>query len=517
MSDLFFTVINYYKRMRTHEVKCYKRFLELNEEGDPSKSKSLILLKILEAKKSLSEEESIKRIYGENSQKNKLAFRKLLERFRDKMYDSNFLDSNLFRSEFNSPYYMAIMESKKLIGIAYNVISRGVSLKETNRLLNKGLSISQDFEFYDEVINFLNIKFVVFGQNPESPEAKKIIHDLYFAIECKDVCLKSQILSYKYINSIQYKSNHNPILIDEIRDAADQAKKYYEKYKLWNLYYNWTMLEMQYCHYVDDYKTAESYNKELIIAMKTKSALRQYNKISMGYNNLGYTQAYLYKFLDAVESANEAMKYAVIMPSVQNMYIESKAILNIYLLQYEESAELLERIIADGDLGNSPEQLSRRKYLLSTVKYLQKKYKESFILLQDTKEIEDEKEGWNIGIRLLQIYLTLETNKVDLADQRIESLRKHIERTTKMKSLRKRDVVLFRILRQLAYTGFDFKEVWETRQKDFVLLKSNEKDYKWMPRSHELIIFDQWFFAKVVNKEYIPVFPSPTENDDPVS
>jgi hypothetical protein len=139
------------------------------------------------------------------------------------------------------------------------------------------------------------------------------------------------------------------------------------------------------------------------------------------------------------------------------------------------------------------------------------------MLLQDTKEIEEEKEGWNIGIRLLQIFLTLETNKVDLADQRIESLRKHIERTTKMKSLRKRDVVIFRILRQLAYTGFDFKEVWETRQKDFVLLKSNEKDYKWMPRSHELIIFDQWFFAKVVNKEYIPVFPSPTENDDPVS
>lgn len=503
--------------MRTHEVKCFKRFLELNEEGDPSKSKSLILLKILEAKKLLLEEEAIIKIYGENSQKNKLAFRKLLERFRDKMYESNFLDSNLYRSEYNSPFYMAIMESKKLIGVAYNVISRGVSVKEINRLINKGLSISQEFEFFDEVINFLNIKFIVFGLNPDTTESKTIVYEIYKAIEHKDACLKSQILLYRYVHNIQYKSSHDPLLVDEIRQAADQTKSYYEKYKLWNLYYNWLNLEMQYCHYVDDYKTAESYNKELIIAMKTKSALRQYNKISMGYNNLGYTQAYLYKFLDAVESANEAMKYAVLMPNVQNMYIESKAILNIYLLQYEESAELLERIIADGDLGNSPEQLSRRKYLLSTVKYLQKKYKESFMLLQDTKEIEEEKEGWNIGIRLMQIFLTLETNKVDLADQRIESLRKHIERTTKMKSLRKRDVVIFRILRQLAYTGFDFKEVWETRQKDFVLLKSNEKDYKWMPRSHELIIFDQWFFSKVVNKEYHPVFPSPEEDNNPVS
>jgi len=517
MSDLFSTVINFYKRMRTHEVKCFKRFLELNEEGDPAKSKSLLLLKILDAKKGLSEEESIIKIYGANSRSNKLAFRKLLERFRDKMYESNFLDGNLYRREFNSPYFMAILETKKLVGLAYNVISRGVSLKETNRLINKGLSIAQEFEFFDEVLNFLNIKFIVFCSDPDTAESKKIINEIYKVMEFKEALLRSQILFHRYISNIQYRSSHDPLLIEEIGNASLDVKKMYEKYDLWNLFYNWSMLEMQYCHYTDDFRTAENINIKLITALKSKSPLRQYNKISMGYTNLGYNQAYLYKFSEAVESTNEAMKYAVIIPTIQNMHIESKAILNIYLSRYDESAELLEQILNDGEMGNLTEQFSRRKYLLSAVKYLQKKYKESFMLLQDTKEIEEEKEGWNIGIRLLQIFLTLETNKVDLADQRIESLRKHIERTTKMKSLRKRDVVIFRILRQLAYTGFDFKEVWETRQKDFVLLKSNEKDYKWMPRSHELIIFDQWFFAKVVNKEYIPVFPSPTESDDPVS
>ena len=70
-------------------------------------------------------------------------------------------------------------------------------------------------------------------------------------------------------------------------------------------------------------------------------------------------------------------------------------------------------------------------------------------------------EGWNIGIRLLLIFLTLETEKIDLADQKIENLRKHIERTTKMKSIRKRDVVIFRLLNNLARSGFDFAEIWE--------------------------------------------------------
>jgi hypothetical protein len=137
---------------------------------------------------------------------------------------------------------------------------------------------------------------------------------------------------------------------------------------------------------------------------------------------------------------------------------------------------------------------------------LQGDYKKSNIQLQDTKEIENEKEGWNIGIRLLQIFLTLETEKIDLADQRIESLRKHIERTSKMKSVRKRDVVIFRILRHLAMNGFDFKETWLDKKKDFVLLQSEMSDYKWIPRSHELIIFHQWFEAKARQKKYQPNF-----------
>jgi hypothetical protein len=78
-----------------------------------------------------------------------------------------------------------------------------------------------------------------------------------------------------------------------------------------------------------------------------------------------------------------------------------------------------------------------------------------------------------------------------------------------MKSIRKRDVVIFRLLTHLSRCGFDFKEVWEERQKDFKLLRSDDPDYRWIPRSHELILFDQWFESKVKNQPYEPVFPEP--------
>ncbi|MBK9318995.1 MAG: hypothetical protein IPM91_09390 [Bacteroidetes bacterium] len=121
---------------------------------------------------------------------------------------------------------------------------------------------------------------------------------------------------------------------------------------------------------------------------------------------------------------------------------------------------------------------------MAVIKYLQGEYKSAFKHLQQTKEVETDREGWNLGIRMMNIYLTLSTEKIELADQRIGSMRKHIERTAKMRHLRKRDVVIFRILSQLSRSGFDFKEVWEERRKDFNLLRSDQSDYRWVPRSH---------------------------------
>ena len=160
-------------------------------------------------------------------------------------------------------------------------------------------------------------------------------------------------------------------------------------------------------------------------------------------------------------------------------------------------------------IGSTPAQFAKRNLMMAFIKYLQKDYKGAFKYLQKTKEIETDKEGWNLGIRMLNIYLTLSTDKVDLADQRISSMRKHIERTVKQRNMRKRDVVIFRVLSHLSRSGFDFADTWAERQKDFQLLKSDLPDYKWVPRSHELIIFDQWFEAKMKGVEYDPVFPSP--------
>ena len=88
-------------------------------------------------------------------------------------------------------------------------------------------------------------------------------------------------------------------------------------------------------------------------------------------------------------------------------------------------------------------------------------------------------------------------------------MRKHIDRTVKMKPVRKRDVIILRLLAKLSRQGFNFKTVWKKQQKYFELLASDEPEYRWEMRSPEMIIFHKWFEAKAKGKEYDFVLKSP--------
>jgi len=134
------------------------------------------------------------------------------------------------------------------------------------------------------------------------------------------------------------------------------------------------------------------------------------------------------------------------------------------------------------------------------------KHSEVYKNLAETKEIEKDKEGWNIYIRLVQILQQLELKKTDVAQSYIESLRKHIERN-KSREIHPRLLLIVKTLRGLAKEGFNYKDTWKKHDDRFELLSSEtDADYSWKILSPELIRFDVWFEAKARRLTYQEVF-----------
>ncbi len=503
-------VVRILEALLPKERKVFKRFLRLFENDEASHSLAIQLYELI-IKYGNSKEEVffIQKLYENVNEKTSESFRKLLDRFRDKLYESMILDTNILNTSYYIDVVSSTLQVKKNNAVIYAILLRGVSINEKKRLLNQTISQCKEFELFDELVIFLKLYFDDVDYVLGYQKTKNRIDEIEFAIDCSKAVFKVRCLIAFFIQDVQHKSLDQKSFVIEIKNAVETAKMIYEQYKIKIILYNYYLLKAQYEHYIHDYLSAVNTLNEMTVLVLNTKCLFTRNRITVCYTNLSYTQNHLYRFEDSLKSMVSASKYYQNQKlEFQNYYKEAEVFSYIYLLNYEAANLLLNEIIETG-LSMQAEFSSRSFYLHSIVKFLAGDYKKSFKLLQETREIENDKEGWNIGIRMLQIFLTLETGKVDLADQRIESLRKHIERTTKMKSVRKRDVVIFRLLNHLSRSGFNFQDVWEDRQKDFKLLQSDDPEYRWIPRSHELILFEQWFEAKVKGVPYHPKFPQP--------
>jgi len=145
---------------------------------------------------------------------------------------------------------------------------------------------------------------------------------------------------------------------------------------------------------------------------------------------------------------------------------------------------------------------NRRNVYFAFAKFIESEYKSSLMLIQNTSEIEKDKSGWNITIRILTILNHIELENYNLAESLVENLRKHIERTDKVEPVSKRNLLISQVLFDLMRKSFDFKKTWKSKNKQILNLESGDAELRWQINTPEMIVFEEWFAAKLVGRNY---------------
>ena len=352
MNQILKNTQSFFSRLRSHERKTFRRFLELHEDGNLTQSKSLKLFDIFNSDKEYSESDIQSKLYGKNKVE-KSTLNKLLERFREKMYESNYLDVNLYREDVNSPYFMGLMEAKKLVGLSYNIAARGVENKEMVRVLKRGIQLSQKFELYDEWICFLNLKFLLNASLFPDSDPIELLDQMKDIQQRKNMLNEAQYFVYKLIRAYQDQSSIRKDIREDLSTAIERLEHENKFTFSWNVYYNSTLLKLQLFHADEKYEDAEVLLQELLTNLQEQPSLKQFTRIAEAYTNLAATQMNNFKFMEAVKSNEEALRFPGLRPSDKNYYKESLAFLNIYLGNYSKSNQALKEIVSEGLIGNS--------------------------------------------------------------------------------------------------------------------------------------------------------------------
>ena len=171
-------------------------------------------------------------------------------------------------------------------------------------------------------------------------------------------------------------------------------------------------------------------------------------------------------------------------------------------------------ILGCGSISNNIHSSSLKKYCLpnSTVENLFSKfnfyqaciefkkgnYLKCISLLEQYKEIEKDKEGWNISRRILIILSRIELGQFDSLDLSIGNMQKYLKRLSKTNYLNPRFLVIMKICLVIVRESVDWNRIKVKNKllfKYLAILKSD--NYSWQIKSPELINFEDWVRNKI--------------------
>ncbi len=483
----------------TEEIKTFNAYLRAFDPGTGKyRSKSLHLLELLRKKSTLDEEHLCIKIYGSYAAKSKQSFKRLLSRFKGKLYECLTLDVNIYREGKFTELTQYRAEILKIT--LYNSVLRGkVDNREFLKMVERGITLAKNYELYHELINLLSIKNHFLRILAKFERLKKIDDEIEFYMNSQRAIQRATDWHHILILNAGAKAGGYSNFSD-FEKAIEEMKNDFELYKAANIKYFLLIIQMEYAHKTHDYDLAERISHEQIELYKLSPAVYLKVRLASAYLNLGNNQMFLYKFNDAINNIRKSYPFYQNQPFNLGIAKEIEFYLHFYAGNLNEAEALIRQLI--NATGSTSFQAEKRSFLLANVLVLKKQNRDAHHLLQETKEIEKDKEGWNLGIRILSIINQLEGEKLDLADMNIESMRKHISRTTKLKAVRKRDVIILKLLTRLGRYAFNFKYVYKKYKPQFDLLASDDPEYRWEMKTHEMIIFDRWFKGKATGKPY---------------
>jgi len=444
------------------------------------------------AKKSVSPEQSIKSFY------------QLVKRTLDRVLESLILDINISREDVYSPVFQYRFKIRKLIMQASILQGRGLSsfsLKNFNWIIKT----AKKYELYDELIETLYLKQAVVFNLEGQKAYDKIAEEIEYFESCRNLLRMAKDLYRSFYAKASFQANTKKLVSElESRLAELEVKNKDLNSANVNLYVY--PLKMEVATIKKDFDSGLTIGLTFIELLKENPSV--YSKIRIGiyYTNLADNEISAYRFASSQRFSGFAINYLKDRMTINNLIaIELNALGFFYDGKFNECMQSIDSVMSEPIVDRYKIHKTKLFYFKAMAYFALEKYKTAYLLLNNLPDLEKDKEGWNVWIRIMRILCSIEQGKLNLIDYDLESFRKYIQRVAKKTEVIERDRIILKILVELEKSNFNYKNLNDISSLDSDLpsIHSLEGENKWKPNSPELIIFDVWLKSKLYGSTYL--------------
>lgn len=433
------------------------------------------------------------------------SFNRLIKRTMDKIQESLILDINIKRKDVFSETFQVRFEVRKQLIKGQILRSKGLIVL-AKKVINSVIKRTKIYELYDELIEAL---FYLQGISSSSLSMKEFAiakEEIEFFENCRKRLQEAKSMHQDYqINAYSKASNtENYKLLEEYTSILNQSSKETNSANIFSYYY---LLRMEK-HYISGEIDEEiQIGLKFLKLLKSNKAIYSKQRIAAIYSNLSNTVFSACNFKLNYLFSKQSIFWSKSNPGVNTIIAYQNQIRSLFFIG--SYIDCLNHIYA---LEKLP-VLKKHSFYLSQVSYFKAntffalgEFQSADNELYNLGEIEKDKEGWNLWIRIMRILCSIELMRHNLIDYDVESFRKYLQRTSKQYEVRKRNKLILSVLIELDRSNYDFNITANKKEKELSLLASTAEEYKWEPKSPENILFHDWFKAKLDKKVYHPNF-----------
>ncbi|MEO5641775.1 MAG: hypothetical protein ABIQ40_01225 [Bacteroidia bacterium] len=484
-------------KLYSEEKVSIRAYLKLfQEKGKADTNRGLTLFEYLvtleNRKKDIHEIELA--IYKKS---NKPALKKLANRTKEKVLEALILDVNVDRAGVYSNRTLANIEVRKKLTQAQILNGRGLR-QLASTMFEKIVDQCMKFELYDELLTALRILITTRTLEEGRKQLPEMLEQFQKYDYAKNAVMYAEINHRKVVSGNAFHSDKN-INQKELRDILDGMYEDYVKTDSSQIGFYYYHLEAQNYQQSRDYLKAR---KELLNGYRL---IQKYDAINIPNNEIGVlinladNDLYLSKFDRTFDKAEEASQLCKSGSFNYEQCIELMFYAKYYKGEHQIASNILFQLLPSEDQTTNF-RTGRRSYFLASTYFMQEDYRTALRWVSLINPIEADKEGWNLGIKVLQIMTAIELNEFDDATAKIDALRKYFENGNG--GTNHRAQMINNIFLSLSYNGYNFKAIYQEQRSLIDMLGERVGELEWMIKSSEMVIFHQWFVAKATRQVF---------------
>lgn len=481
-------------------LRNYLGCFESRKKGH--KPKSLILLDLLEKYEDDEKVFSLlkKKIPSEDAR------RMAITRLREKMLASLSLDVNLIRDENYDEQGQAL--AAVTLGKLQGKILIGRGQRKTGfYVLDRTIAQAKHYELYDDLIDILSAErqYIKAWKGTD-----KAFYDLVKEIENYSACRDAANLAKQYFEEVTMRYGFKGLSrlpadksqLQFLRERIDALHDAFDKTSSATVGYYYYFLSVEYHQLQNNLEEASESLSKLAKMLENNPAIKRKVRQASVHANLGANDLWRHRFEDSQKQFETSLTY--LRANTRNHAVITELL--FYSLFYagnlDEAEKKLESLVESKHVDQSDFRKAVRSYLLACVSFAKGEFRKVNLRLASSHHIGKDKEGWNIGSRVLSIMLAIEREKFDFADSQTVNLRQFLREGLKGVEIRKRDKLITEVLIELRKKSYDFEEVSKEKASILSELKKDDADTGWLLQTPEMICFHTWFYDKLSERPY---------------